>query len=200
MTERKMEGLAVKAFKIGDKIKELRQKHRYTIQDMTAKTGLPQNILTQIENNEIVPPVATLLTLATALQVGMVYFFQDTAGSQKIAVTRKNERVRIERRPHHQNGEVNYIYETLEAKKTNKHMEPFIVEFPRLDTADMIFVSHKGEEFLHVLEGKLEFRSVEEVHVLDPGDSIYFESDIAHSFRCLGEQTARAIVVVYHKE
>ncbi|MFZ5571380.1 MAG: helix-turn-helix domain-containing protein [Thermodesulfobacteriota bacterium] len=198
MTEPTTAGPAVNAFKIGDKIKELRGKHRYTIQDMSAKTGLSQEELTRIENNEIVPPVATLLTLATALQVGMVYFFQETAGSGKIAVTRKNERVRIERRPHHQKGEVNYIYETLEAKKTNKHMEPFLVEFPRLDTADMIFVSHKGEEFLHVLEGRLEFRSVDQVHVLEPGDSIYFESDIAHSFRCLSDQTARAIVVVFH--
>ncbi len=198
MNEQHMDGLAVKAFRIGDKIKELRQKHRYTLQDMTAKTGLPQEMLRQIENHEIIPPVATLLTLATALQVGMVYFFQDTAGSEKIAVTRKHERVRIERRPHHQQGEVNYIYETLEAKKTNKHMEPFIVEFPKLDTADMIFVSHKGEEFLHVLEGTLEFRSVDQVHVLNPGDSIYFESDIAHSFRCVGEESARAVVVVFH--
>jgi quercetin dioxygenase-like cupin family protein len=40
---------------------------------------------------------------------------------------------------------------------------------------------------------------VDRVEVLEAGDSIYFESDLSHSFRCLGEQRARAIVVVWSK-
>jgi quercetin dioxygenase-like cupin family protein len=61
----------------------------------------------------------------------------------------------------------------------------------------MIFMNHEGEEFLHVLDGTLEFRSIDRVEVLQPGDSIYFESELSHSFRCLGEKPARAIVVVW---
>ncbi len=189
----------VESLKLGDKVKELREKHRYTLQDMSAKTGLAADLLDQIENNRVVPPVATLLTLATALHVGMVYFFQEEASSKKIAVTRSNERIRMEKRPHHLKGEVSYVYETLEAKKSNKHMEPLLVEIPPSSTSDMIFVSHEGEEFLHVLEGTLEFRSIDQVHVLEPGDSIYFESDIGHSFRSLSENVAKAIVVVWNK-
>ena len=78
-------------------------------------------------------------------------------------------------------------------------MEPFMVEFPVQETSDMVFVNHEGEEFLHLLEGNLEFRSVDRVELLEAGDSIYFESDLSHSFRCLGEQPARAIVVVWSK-
>jgi quercetin dioxygenase-like cupin family protein len=78
-------------------------------------------------------------------------------------------------------------------------MEPFLVEFPNMETSEMVFVSHEGEEFLHLLEGRLEFRTTDRVEVLDPGDSIYFESDISHSFRCLSEPPAKAIVVVWSK-
>lgn len=191
------DGKSIEVFNIGEKVKELREKHRYTIQDLAAKTGLDKDLLALIENDEVVPPVATLLKLAHALNVGMVHFFQDAPSGEAIAVTRKDERIRIEKRPHHQQGEVNYIYETLEAKKNDKHMEPFLVEFPRQETSDMVFVSHKGEEFLHVLEGALEFRSVDSVHRLDPGDSIYFDSHIAHSFRCVSDPSAKAIVVVW---
>ncbi len=189
----------VEALRIGGKMKELREKHRYTFHDLSAKTDLSREYLSQVENNEVVPPVATLLKLAKALNVSMSYFFQDQAGSEKIAVTRVRERTRVERRPHHQKGEVNYIYEALEAKKTDKQMQPFLVEFPPQDTSDMIFVSHDGEEFLHLLDGKLEFRSVDRVELLDPGDSIYFESDVSHSFRCLSEKPAKAIVVVWSR-
>jgi transcriptional regulator with XRE-family HTH domain len=189
--------LEVKALKIGSKVRELRQKKHYTLQDVAAKTGLSKPFLSQIENDHVVPPVATLLKLARAFDVGLAYFFQDEVGIDRIAITRLDERVRVERRPHHRKGEVNYIYEALDTKKTNKHMEPFLVEFPVQDTSEMIFMNHEGEEFLHVLEGTLEFRSIDRVEVLGPGDSIYFESELSHSFRCLGEKPARAIVVVW---
>ena len=188
--------LEVKALKIGSKVRELRQKKHYTLQDVAAKTGLSKPFLSQIENDHVVPPVATLLKLARAFDVGLAYFFQDEVGIDRIAITRHDERVRVERRPHHRKGEVNYIYEALDTKKTNKHMEPFLVEFPVQDTSEMIFMNHEGEEFLHVLEGTLEFRSIDRVEVLGPGDSIYFESELSHSFRCLGEKPARTIVVV----
>jgi transcriptional regulator with XRE-family HTH domain len=189
----------IEAFKIGKKIKELREKKRYTLQDLAAKTGLPKEFLAEIEKAEVVPPIANLLKLSKALHVGMSYFFQDRAGEEKIAVTRRHERVRMEGLPSHLKGEVDYIYEALEEKKTNTHMEPILVEFPILDTSELVFVSHEGEEFLHLLEGKLEFRTVDRVEVLEPGDSIYFESDISHSFRCLSESPAKAIVVVWSK-
>ena len=189
--------LEVKALKIGSKVRELRQKKHYTLQDVAAKTGLSKPFLSQIENHHVVPPVATLLKLARSFDVGLAYFFQDEVGVDRIAITRRAERVRVERRPHHRKGEVNYIYEALDTKKTNKHMEPFLVEFPVQDTSEMIFMNHEGEEFLHVLEGTLEFRSIDRVEVLQPGDSIYFESELSHSFRCLGEKPARALVVVW---
>lgn len=199
MADQNQMDASVEALRIGGKMKALREKHRYTFQDLAAKTDLTKEYLAQVESNEVVPPVATLLKLAKALNVGMSYFFQDEAGSAKIAVTRVKDRSRVERRPHHHKGEVNYIYETLETKKTDKHMQPFLVEFPPQDTSDMVFVSHEGEEFLHLLEGRLEFRSVDRVEVLDPGDSIYFESDVNHSLRCLGESPAKALVVVWSR-
>lgn len=190
---------SVAAFKIGTQVRELREKNHYTLQDLAAKTGVEKEILSRIESHEFIPPIATLLKLANALNVSMVHFFQDKAGSEKIAVTRHDERQRIKRRPHHMEGEVDYIYEALEIKMTTKHMQPFMVEFPVQDTSEMVFVSHKGEEFLYLLEGILEFRTPDHVEVLNPGDSIYFESDVSHSLRCLAGAPARAIAVVWSR-
>lgn len=197
MTQDQEISLAVKALKIGNKVRELRQKNRYTLQDMAAKTGLSKPFLSQIENDHVVPPVATLLKLARGLNVSMAHFFQDELSTEKISVTRSADRSWVERRPHHQKGEVNYRYEALETKKQDKHMEPFMVEFACADTSDMVFMSHDGEEFLYLLEGRLEFRGIDRVEILEPGDSIYFESDLSHSFRRLGESPARAVVVVW---
>lgn len=192
-------GLAVKALKIGKKVRELRQKNRYTLQDLATRTGLSKPFLSQIENDHVIPPIATLLKLARALNVSMTYFFQDEEGSEKISITRQQERIKIERRPHHQRGEVNYIYVALETKKTNKAMDPFLVEFHVQSSDEMIFQSHEGEEFLYVTEGQVEFRTVDRVEILSTGDSIYFESDISHSFRCVSETPAKALAVIWSK-
>lgn len=197
MTDKQHDSVAIEAFRIGSKVRELRQNRRYTLQDMAAKTGLETDLISRIEADEFVPPIATLMKLAHALNVSMAYFFKDSTGTEKIALTRAHERVRVKRRPHHQEGEVGYIYEALEIRKADKHMEPFMVEFPPQDTSEMVFMSHVGEEFLHLLEGELEFRSVDRVEVLHPGDSIYFESEVSHSFRCIGDTPAKAVVVVW---
>jgi quercetin dioxygenase-like cupin family protein len=177
---------AAEGLKIGRIVKELRHKKQITLQDLAAMTGIPKS-------------VATLLKLAKAFNAGMASFFEEEAAGMKISVTRSGERIRIKRRPHHHEGEVDYIYESLETHKTDKHMEPLLVEFQPLDTGDMVFTNHEGEEFVFVLEGRLEFRTDDRVEILQPGDTLYFESDINHSFRSLDENPARAIAVVWSK-
>jgi transcriptional regulator with XRE-family HTH domain len=191
--------LAIKAFKIGTKVRELRLKNRFTLQDLAEKTGLSKPFLSQIENNRVVPPVTTLLKLARGLSVGMGHFFDDEADKEKVSITRPEERIRIDRRPHQEKGEVNYIYIALETKMSNKNMEPFLVEFPLEDSDQMAFTTHQGEEFLYVMEGSVEFRTVDRVEILKPGDSIYIDSDLSHSFRCVSDKPAKALAVVWKR-
>ncbi len=190
---------AVKGFKIGGKVRELREKQHYTLKDLSIKTDLSKTLLSEIENGEVIPPVATLLKLAKALCVGMTFFFEDLEISEKVSVTRPDERIQLKRRPHQHEGEVDYVYEILETKKPDKRMLPLLVEFQPMDKSDMIFTNHEGEEFLYLIEGTLEFRTDDRIEVLQPGDSLYFESDINHSCRSLDEKPAKAVVVVWSK-
>ena len=185
-------GSAVEELKIGGKIRDLREKNFFTLQDLAAKTGLTRTVLEEIEADEVMPPVATLLKLAKALNVGMAYFFKDEAPVEQVSITRAGERVRVKRRPHHREGEVDYVYESLEARMPGKHMEPLRVDFVPVETADMVFTSHEGEEFL-------EFRTNDRVETLSAGDALYFDSALNHSFRSLTDQPARAVVVVWNK-
>ena len=199
MIQNEDKNTAVEGLKIGRAVKDFRHKKQITLQDLAARTGIPKSVLAEIENGDVVPPVATLLKLAKAFNVGMASFFEEEATGMKISVTRSGERTRIKRRPHHHEGEVDYIYESLETHKADKHMEPLLVEFQPLDTGVMVFTNHEGEEFIFVLEGRLEFRTDDRVEILEPGDTIYFESDINHSWRSLDEKPARAIAVVWSK-
>jgi len=182
---------------IGDKVRELRQKRRYTLHDLSAKTGLGVDLLAQVEGGDVTPPVATLVKLARALDVDVAHFFQQGEPEEKIALTRASERRALGRRSHQDPGEVGYLYESVELHKARKHMEPLLVTFPPAEKKDMVFYSHDGEECVFVLEGEIEFRTPDEVRTLREGDCLYFDSDVSHAFRGLGAHPARALIVVY---
>ena len=55
---------------------------------------------------------------------------------------------------------------------------------------------HEGEEFIFVLEGEVEARLGDEVILLKEGDSIYFESEVPHSFVGRGHRRPRALAVL----
>ena len=185
---------------IGQKIRTLRQRRRFTLQDLSDRTGLSKPLLSQVENAHVMPPVATLLKVSRALGVEISHFFQTEAPEEKIALTRAAERHRFNRRPHQDLAEAGYRYESLELHRSRKQMQPLLVTFDPLDKRDMVFFSHEGEECVYVIEGEIEFRTPEETKLLETGDCLYFDSDLSHAFRSAGDRTARALVVVFTGE
>ncbi len=190
----------VKELNLGQKIKTLRQRQKVSMQQMAEKTGLSQPLLTQIESEVVAPPVATLLKISKALGVNIGYFFQEEESGKKAVVVRKNERKHIFRRIHEDPARTGYYYESLAYPKADKHMEPFHVQFEVKKKEDLTFLTHKGEEFIYVLEGQLEFNYEDETLALEQGDSLYFDSSTPHAFRAVGKKNALAIDVIYASE
>jgi transcriptional regulator with XRE-family HTH domain len=187
----------VRALNLGSQIRQLRLKKGHTLKDVSLLTGLSKALLSQIENNIAAPPIATLLKISKALGVNIGYFFQECQSPDCIVVVRSQDRHEVMRRIHEEASSVGYRYEALAYPKTEKHMEPFIVEIEPRKEKDLIFYNHQGEEFLYVLDGEMEFRASEKVIRLEKGDSLYFESHIPHALRGLGGRKAIVIAVVY---
>ncbi len=190
----------LKELNLGQKIKNLRQRKGWSLQQMADHSGLSQPLLSQIESEVVAPPVATLLKIAKALKVNIGYFFQEGESGKKAVVVRKNERKQIFRRIHEDPSRVGYYYESLAYPKADRHMEPFLVQFEVKRKEDLLFFNHKGEEFLLVLEGQLEFSYEDETIILELGDSLYFDSSSPHAFRALGKKNALAVDVIYALE
>jgi transcriptional regulator with XRE-family HTH domain len=186
----------VKALNIGQKIRELRKGKALTLQDLSRLTGLSKPLLSQIENQIVIPPIATLLKISRALEKDIAFFFQDPNNDRKVAVVRVFERERLDTKKLGRT-DGGYSYESLAYKKARKNMEPFLIEFERKNTKNMSFYRHEGEEFIFVLEGSLEFQTRDEVHRLQAGDSLYFESDVPHAYRALGRRNAKALAVIF---
>ena len=78
----------VKELQIGLKIRRLRQERRMTLQDLAEATGLSKPLLSQIENEQVIPPLATLLRIAKAFRVHLHSFFQEEGSTARCVLTR----------------------------------------------------------------------------------------------------------------
>ena len=186
----------VRKLHIGRKIRELRKKSGFILQDLSDRTGLSKPLISQIEKEVVSPPVATLLKISRALHVNIGFFFQNGELEEKVVLVRRDESKVIDSR-YFGREESGYYYEALAYKKSKKYMEPFLVEFKRKRADKLSYFSHDGEEFIYLLEGVLEFRTENQQYVLYPGDSLYFESSVPHAYRALENKNARALTVVY---
>ena len=74
-------------------------------------------------------------------------------------------------------------------------MEPFLVDVHPGAEQDELSSSHEGEEFIFVLQGEIEVRYGSDTWKLAEGDSIYYDSIVAHCVSAAAP--ARILAVIY---
>jgi len=183
---------------IGEKIRKLRKEERLTLQDLSDLSGLSKPLLSQIENAQVIPPIATLLKIAKGLKVGIHFFFEEEEDRQKFVLLRSST-ARSSRRRSGNDSPQAYLYHSLAPGLRKKSMEPFLVEFEPGTWDDSLLYSHDGEEFIYLLQGELEFHYGTEVMALKPGDSIYYDSSEAHGYVSRGTEKAKAVAVLFSR-
>ncbi|KAB0664524.1 helix-turn-helix domain-containing protein [Oryzomonas japonica] len=193
----------IKEFRIGQKIRGLRQQKRLTLQELSDLTTLSKPLLSQIENEQVVPPLATLLKIAKGLKVGIHFFFEDESNRQRYVMTKREALPEFEtvQRPIINDVSRPYVYHSLAQGMRHKHMEPFLVEFDTCSWDERLFFKHEGdEEFLYIVAGELDLHYNNEVIRLRAGDSIYYDSSQPHGWVAVGEEKAKAVAVLYTKD
>jgi quercetin dioxygenase-like cupin family protein len=79
-------------------------------------------------------------------------------------------------------------------------MEPFLVEFEAGEWSEEMKVRHEGEEFLFLLEGELELHFGDQVLIMKPGDSVYYDSSEPHGYVARAPGRTQAVAVLYSRD
>lgn len=88
-----------------------------------------------------------------------------------------------------------YKYESLAAGFKDRKADPFIVTVEPGERP-MHYNSHNGQEFNWVIEGRLLLSIGGKELTLNPGDSIYFDSNLPHGMKALDGQTVRFLAII----
>jgi len=182
---------------IGERIKRLRLKKSMGLVELGRHTGLSASFLSQLETGRVVPTLRNLARIAMVFSKDLSYFFESEPHTV-FRVHKKHERVRL---PQTGVDDPTYFFESLGYMVPDRHLDPYYAEFVPLKKGTEVRPHvHPGYEFLYMLDGELEIRHADKVHVLEASDSVYFDASTPHSYRCAGKTPAIAIIVTMHQQ
>ena len=184
--------------RVGSKIKSLRESRGVSLEELSEKSGISIAQIELIESDTNFPSLAPLIKIARALGVRLGTFLDDQEEVGAV-ITRKqdNSQSTISFSNNAMNARTHMHYQSLSKSKADRHMEPFIIDIEATDETNYEVSSHEGEEFIFVMEGTVEVAYGKKHHVIEAGDSIYYDSIVPHHVHGFQGQAAKILAVVY---
>jgi transcriptional regulator with XRE-family HTH domain len=181
---------------VGEKIKSIRESKNITREILSERSGLSFDQIIAIEENKNLPSLAPLIKIARVMGLRLGTFLDDNDELGPVISRKADKTQSVSFSNNATESRKHMDYYSLSKAKSGRHMEPFIIDIIASD-AEFSLSSHEGEEFIYVLEGKIEINYGKETYILDPGDSIYYDSIVAHHVHACHNSAAKILAVVY---
>jgi DNA-binding transcriptional MerR regulator len=166
---------------IGTHLRQMRMRRGLSLARVAKAVGISVGFLSALERSQMSASVSTLRKLARFYKTNILDFF-DAAESNSRLVPADKRKV-LEAGP-------GVRMELL--AWGNTVMEPHLFRIsPRAGSGESY--THEGEEFLHVLQGRLHISVAQVEYRLKPGDSFYFESSTPHRWFNPGRTETRVL-------
>jgi transcriptional regulator with XRE-family HTH domain len=169
------------------RMKRLRKKSGFSFAQLSNDTGLTEEYLEQVENGDLMPTVSSIIQISKALTVDAGTFLD----SDDPAAARKRKAEGLQKR------QKAYSYKTLTPDAAHKHMKAFLVTIDPKSDLEGAQYQHEGEEFIYVLEGRLNIEVGQKISDLRKGQTLHFNSNIVHKLSNPGTKKTELLVVVY---
>ncbi|HXV43362.1 MAG TPA: XRE family transcriptional regulator [Anaerolineae bacterium] len=169
---------------IGERIHRQRKKLGLSLRELGTRTDLTAGFLSQLENDQLSPSLNSLQAIATALQVPMFYFLEGV--HRPSSVIRSGER----RQLYFPDSHMGY---DLLAPELTRQMLPLLIRMEPGARRVAMPLAKPTEQWFFVLQGRLEIKIGDDIHLLEQGDSIYADGDLLREFAAAGEEELQII-------
>jgi len=178
--------------KISSRIKDLRTKSGWTLEELSSKSSVSRSTISKLERDQVSPTYDVIQRLANGFGLSVVELL-DTAP----------KRTAIGRRSVSNSADANYVqgrgylYQLLCDDLSGKRMLPFRARILARTIEDAGgYVYHTGEECLFVLMGELMFHTEHYAPLrMTAGDTIYIDSSMGHACTSVSDEPAEVFWV-----
>jgi transcriptional regulator with XRE-family HTH domain len=172
---------------VGIRLQTIRKLKGLSQRELAKRAGVTNSTISMIEKNSVSPSISSLKKVLGGIPMSMVEFFASESDSE--------DQVQIVYKAHEltdlSSGAVTM---KLVGRGHQVRALSFLDEtYPALADTGAEMLSHIGEEAGLLVEGQLELTVGNEMFILEPGDSYYFESSKPHRFRNPFDKPARLI-------
>ena len=176
---------------IPGRIKELRDIMEISALDMAREIDAPLETYEKYESGEIDIPISVLYKISARLGVdATVLLTGEDPRMDTASVCRAGKGVKIERYP-------GYEFSSLAYNFRGRTIEPLLVYLdPSKEAAAP--VTHSGQEFNYIVEGKVKISVAKKEYILERGDSIYFDAALPHAQSAV-EGPAQFLTIIQEK-
>jgi transcriptional regulator with XRE-family HTH domain len=171
---------------LGNRLHAMRESRQWTLEDLADRTELSRPYLSRLEAGDRQPSIAALCSIAKAFAVSVAALFEQPDPGFDCIIVRGQTAVT--------QSVNNLSFVPLSASTKPFNLQPIAVTIPADRPGDETY-QHDGEEWLHVLSGRVQLSVDGTLHVLEPGDSAHFDSRLPHRLTALGGNDARIVLV-----
>ena len=176
---------------IAERLRGLRDVLELTSQEVAESCQLTVEDYLGMESGEKDISVSALQKIARKYGIALdVLMFGEEPKMSAYFLTRCGTGVSVERTKA-------YKYESLASGFRGRKVDPFIVTVePKPEDTPIYFNSHEGQEFNLVIEGRMLLNINGKELILNPGDSLYFDSAQPHGMMALDGKTVKFLAVI----
>ncbi len=177
---------------IGKRIKEIRQSKEVKLTDVAEQSGISKGLLSKIENGRTVPSLPVLLSIIKTLGISLEAFFQNLHFEPEGRYIHKRAGEFIPFRKEEDARGFQY-YHMLE-----KNLDRFTIEAALLDIepgSQRDRVRTDAYEFKYILEGTVHYDIEGEEIVMEQGDALFYNGNLAHVPINRGNEKARMLIL-----
>ena len=185
-----------KVVEIAERIRSLRESEGFSQKEMAKAVGTSLGEYVEMESGKKDFSLSLLYKCAEKLGVDMMELLTgETPRITGYVLDRKGDELPVEKHE-------GFLYAHLASNFKRKTVEPLLVTAPYFEGADkeMKMSTHDGQEFDYILEGRLKLKIGKHVEILEPGDSIFYDSGKEHSMAAIDKGGCRFIAIVIKKE
>lgn len=180
-----MDEIQMQLASFGARLKELRLKRGWTLQELAARSRLSKPFLSRLESGGRQASIAAALTLSRIFGVSLASLFEAPDADTPCVIVRAADAA--ERTA---NG---LKYMPLSSGQLF-NLQPLRVKVSPSRRGNAHY-HHDGEEWIYVLSGKLTLSLAGKTYDLEPGDAAHFDSRLPHRLIARGGREAEVLVV-----
>jgi transcriptional regulator with XRE-family HTH domain len=184
----------------GAALRKLRTRKGLTLAEVSRRTGLPLSTLSKVENDKMSLTYDKLVRIAEGLEIDIEALFAGESEAPPSAPSGRRSVARLGEGAAIDTPQYDYLYTAAELLQ--KQFVPILIDVKARSIDEVGELSrHGGEEYVYVVEGAVEmFSDLYAPTRLATGESIYFDSGMAHAFIAAAPGPCRILSICSHPE